>query len=192
MSNLTEEYWSNRYLNDQTGWDVGSVSTPLKEYFDQLTDKNLRILIPGCGNGHEAEYLWSKGFTHVFVVDISKIPLKQLAARNSGLATQYFLHADFFDLSMTFDLIVEQTFFCAISPNLRLSYAKKASSLLRDGGKLIGVLFNREFEGGPPFGGNRDEYITYFKGQFSSIYMGDCINSIKPRQEAELFMICKK
>jgi|GEM_PF-3928663 len=29
---LDEQYWNNRYKTDQTGWDIGFVSTPLKEY----------------------------------------------------------------------------------------------------------------------------------------------------------------
>ena len=52
-----KEYWINRYKEERTGWDIGYPSTPLKEYIDQLQDKNLRILIPGAGNGYEAEYL---------------------------------------------------------------------------------------------------------------------------------------
>ena len=35
----TKEYWSQRYKDAQTGWDIGSPSTPIKEYIDQLTDK---------------------------------------------------------------------------------------------------------------------------------------------------------
>lgn len=43
---LSQEYWNNRYLQHQTGWDIGTVSTPLKEYIDQLSDKQISILIP--------------------------------------------------------------------------------------------------------------------------------------------------
>ena len=52
-----KEYWNEKYLQGSAGWDIGYASTPLVEYFSQLTDKNLRILIPGCGNAYEAEYL---------------------------------------------------------------------------------------------------------------------------------------
>ena len=50
-------YWEERYQKGETGWDAGTITTPLKEYIDQLTDKNLTILIPGAGNGHEFDYL---------------------------------------------------------------------------------------------------------------------------------------
>jgi methyl halide transferase len=192
MLELNESYWTNRYQNAETAWDVGAITTPLKTYFDQLTDKNIRILIPGCGNAYEAEYLWNLGFSNVYVVDLSEIPLKQLKNRNPKIEDRYFVHADFFSLNGSFDLIVEQTFFCAISPKYRAKYAKKSSELLVNGGKLVGVLFNREFSGGPPFGGDKEEYETYFSEHFNEISFASCYNSIKPRQGSELFMICKK
>ena len=51
---LGETFWNNQYNANTTNWDLGEVSPPLKEYIDQLTNKNLRILIPGCGNTYEA------------------------------------------------------------------------------------------------------------------------------------------
>jgi methyl halide transferase len=62
---MDNNYWNTRYLEEQTGWDIGYPSTPLKEYIDQLTNKSIRILIPGCGNGYEGEYLHQNGFTNV-------------------------------------------------------------------------------------------------------------------------------
>jgi thiopurine S-methyltransferase len=66
---LSANAWNNRYLNDDIGWDLGEVSPPLKAYFDQLENKEIKILIPGGGNSYEAEYLLQKGFKNVFVVD---------------------------------------------------------------------------------------------------------------------------
>ncbi len=54
-------------------------------------------------------------------------------------------------------------------------------SLLKPGGKLVGVLFNRAFEGGPPFGGNMDEYQDLFEPTFTLQTLASCYNSIKPR-----------
>jgi hypothetical protein len=54
-----KSYWEEKFIKNETGWDIGYVSTPLKEYFDQLTNKDLKILIPGSGNGYEAEYLFT-------------------------------------------------------------------------------------------------------------------------------------
>ena len=64
-----KKFWTDRYKSRQTQWDIGSISTPLKEYIDQLEDKNIKILIPGCGNAYEASYLFENGFNNVFLID---------------------------------------------------------------------------------------------------------------------------
>ncbi|MDC1203983.1 TPMT family class I SAM-dependent methyltransferase, partial [Salibacteraceae bacterium] len=76
-----KEYWNSRYINEETGWDIGYPSTPLKEYIDTLEDHNLKILIPGAGNAYEAEYLHTRGFENVKVVDISEEACKKLMDR---------------------------------------------------------------------------------------------------------------
>ena len=59
----TTEYWDSKYDKGEIGWDIGYVSTPLKEYFDQLQDKSIKILVPGAGNAWEVEYLHKSSFT---------------------------------------------------------------------------------------------------------------------------------
>lgn len=49
---LDQEYWDKQYTSDATGWDLGTVSPPIKEYIDTLKEKNSNILIPGCGNSY--------------------------------------------------------------------------------------------------------------------------------------------
>ncbi len=187
---LDEAYWSGRYSNHTTGWDIGAVSTPLKEYIDQLQDKNIAILIPGCGNSYEAEYLLQKGFSNITLIDISAVLCNNLEQKlqpylSSGLKI---ICADFFELQGQYDLIIEQTFFCALDPTLRRAYLDKMHQLLKPGGKLVGVLFNRSFEGGPPFGGSEKEYCELFQQQFNIAIMKECYNSIAPRKGAELFV----
>lgn len=186
------DFWETRYINHQTGWDLGAVSPPLKHYFDQLKDTELRILIPGAGNAYEAEYLHQKGFKNIFVVDLVKKTLEDFQKRNPDFPSNHLICSDFFELNQTFDLIIEQTFFCAISPSLRQAYAQKMNDLLVSKGKLIGLLFNRSFEGGPPFGGSRIEYFEYFNPYFYQIEMEECYNSIPPRQGTELFIKLRK
>ena len=103
------------------------------------------------------------------------------------------LHQDFFELDGEFDLILEQTFFCALDPKLRQSYSIKMNELLAENGKLVGVLFNREFGNDtPPFGGDKTEYQTYFNDYFDFKVMENCYNSIPPRAKTELFINLKK
>ena len=189
---LNDKYWTDRYQNQQTAWDVGYASTPIKEYIDQLTNKDLRILIPGCGNAYEAEYLLKKGFMHLTLIDISEVKAADLAVHFEKHKSVKVLHGDFFDHVGVYDLIIEQTFFCALDPALRSSYVRKMHSLLADGGKLAGVLFDRDFEGGPPFGGSRDQYLKLFSEFFHIRTMTSCYNSIPQRQGTEVFFIAEK
>lgn len=189
--NPDPSYWDKLYADKETRWDIGYVSTPLKEYFDQLRDKNISILIPGCGNSYEAEYLLQQGFTNITLIDISSLLTKRLEEKfaahlNKGLSI---ITGDFFKLKGQYDLIVEQTFFCAIDPSQRLQYAEQVYALLKPGGKLSGILFNRNFEGGPPFGGNTGEYKKLFEEKFSIKTLEPSYNSIEPRKGTEVFII---
>lgn len=186
---LDEKYWTDRYHSGQTQWDAGAVTTPLKEYFDQLTDKSISILIPGCGNAWEAEYLHGLGFSNVFLVDISHLPLNEFARRCPGFPSGHLLHRDFFLLEQKFDMIVEQTFFCSLDPSQRKTYAEKCADLLNEGGKLVGLLFNDQLnKDHPPYGGSKEEYLQYFKPMYNVNVFEMCYNSIKPREGRELFI----
>lgn len=181
--------WDKRYAEGYTGWDIGYVSDPLKAYFDQLVDRSIKILIPGGGNGYELEYLYQLGFKNVFVCDIARYPLDNIRDRLPDLPEEHLLHQDFFTLDDQYDLIIEQTFFCALDPKRRHDYAAKMSDLLLPNGKLVGVLFDIHFDKpGPPYGGDKDEYLNYFSPYFNIDIMDTCHNSIKPRSGNELFV----
>jgi methyl halide transferase len=182
-------YWEERYLKGETGWDAGTITTPLKEYIDQLTDKNSKILIPGAGNGYEFDYLINKGFKNVYVVDIAETPLENIKTRKPEFAS-HLIHSDFFALDITFDLILEQTFFCALPPQIRSQYVEKMAELLLPKGKLAGLLFDFPLTSdGPPFGGSKEEYIKLFSTKFEIKKLERAHNSIKPRENKELFFI---
>ncbi len=190
---LGEDFWDNRYKTNDIGWDLGQISPPLKAYFDQLTNKKIKILIPGGGNSYEAEYLHNKGFTNVYVVDLSKTVLENFQKRVPSFPAAHLLQHNFFDLDNVFDLIIEQTFFCAINPKLRPAYAAKAFEMLDTNGKVAGLMFDAPLnDTHPPFGGSKAEYIEYFKPYFEIKLMEEAYNSIKPRQGNELFFIIEK
>ena len=189
--NLDKNYWEQRWAEGQTGWDTRSITTPIKEYFDKVANKNAKILIPGCGNAHEAIYLYEQGFKNVYICDWAEAPLTAFAAQMPDFPKEQLLCADFFELQeKDFDYIIEQTFFCALPTKLRPKYAPKMRELLRPSGKLVGLLFSFPLtEEGPPFGGSRVEYLTYFEPVFQHIYIENCYNSIKPRQGNEYFIV---
>ncbi len=192
MSNsLDKSYWDERYRTGQTGWDIGYVSPQLKKYFDSLTNKKLRILIPGGGNSYEAVYLLEQGFQDVTVVDISEIVCQNLVAKYAVQGLKV-VCSDFFEHHQQYDLIVEQTFFCALHPSLRESYMTKMGELLAEKGQFVGLLFNRPFEGGPPFGGSAEEYQFLFQKACFQVEFDLKPISIPPREGSELFFIAKR
>jgi len=186
---LNAAFWNERWQTNQTGWDVGYASTPLKEYINQYSNKQAAILIPGCGNAYEAEYLTAKGFTNITLIDIAEKAVEKLKEKFKNFPQVKILCEDFFQHQGKYDLIIEQTFFCAQVLERRKEYVEKIASLLNNNGKLVGVLFNINFEKqGPPFGGNQSEYETLFKHYFHIHTMQPCYNSIKPREGSELFI----
>lgn len=188
MITLDKDYWDNRYKENTSKWDLGEVSPPIKLWANTVPNKNLTILIPGGGNSWEAEYLHNKGFKNVFVVDIAPSPLNNLKKRVPSFPKEHIIQTDFFKMNGTFDLIIEQTFFCAINPNLRPLYVKKANQLLNKEGKIIGLFFDAPLNvDKPPFGGSKSEYIKLFAEQFNILKMELTNHSIQSRMGRELF-----
>lgn len=195
MQNVSEaKFWQQRYEKDSIGWDMGVVSPPLKAYIDQMPDsvKDQAILIPGAGNAYEVGYLHEQGFTNVTLVDFAPAPIEAFAKRYPDFPTEHLLCADFFTLSpeqCQFDLVIEQTFFCAINPARRDEYVEQMAALLKPDGKLIGLLFDKEFgRDEPPFGGTKQEYQRRFERHFEIDIMTPSNNSHPARQGSELFI----
>lgn len=189
---LDQAYWDAQYKAKATGWDLGQVSPPLQDYIDTLENKNCSILIPGCGNTYEAEYLLQKGFTNITVIDIAPTLVSELEQKFAQNANIKIIQGDFFLHQGSYDLILEQTFFCALPPTMRQKYVWKMHELLAANGILAGLLFNRTFEVSPPYGGSKEEYESLFKSAFEFLKMDVSKNSIAPRANSELFIELKK
>jgi SAM-dependent methyltransferase len=189
---LDKNYWETRYLISDTGWDLGKVSPPIKRYIDTLENKNARILIPGCGNTYEAEYLLLQGFTNITVIDIAPTLVKNLRDKFEKYTSISVILGDFFEHHEEYDLIIEQTFFCALPPNFRENYVAKMHKLLSNDGILAGLLFDKTFEAGPPFGGSKSEYESLFSTTFHFINFDMSDHSIPKRANSELFFEFKK
>lgn len=189
VNQLDQSFWNSRWENQQTGWDIGQPSPAIIGYMAQYVNKDAAILIPGCGNAHEAEWLIQNGFTNITLIDIAPKPVAQLKEKYEKNSSVKIILGDFFQHQGRYDVIIEQTFFCAIEPKLRQKYVAQSASLLNKNGQIIGILFNIEFEReGPPFGGNTSEYQQLFETHFHIKKMENCYNSILPRKNREVFI----
>lgn len=193
MNKLDARYWQNKYQNNDTPWDIEGVSPALVYYFQQYTVPNQRILIPGAGRAHEAIWLHKAGYRDVTVCDLTEEAFGHLRAECPDFPASNMIVCDFFLLKGSYDVMIEQTFFCALDPVLRRDYVEKSAELLVEGGELAGLLFATPFTTeGPPFGGTRDEYLNLMSSRFDVLEMAITDKSIPPRLGNELFFRCRK
>ena len=187
-------YWEARYANGQTGWDLGSPSPAFMVCFSAIANKEISVLIPGCGNAHEAAWLMESGFSSVTVLDFAPRAIQSLRERFHAVEGKQLTiaQADFFEWEGQYDLIFEQTFFCALHPDKRQAYVRQMHSLLRSNGRLVGLLFNRSFDESPPYGGTIDEYKALFEPYFNKLHLQPTLLSAQPRQGTELWMEWQK
>lgn len=193
MKKLEADYWNQQYKNQRTGWDIGYASPAIIEYFEQIPDKSLSILIPGAGNAWEAEQLWEMGFRNIFVLDFSQEALVSFRTRVPQFPNSQILEEDFFHHQGNYDYVVEHTFFSSLPLVLRDDYVKQVYKLLKPQAHLVGLLFNHEFSHqGPPFGAQVSDYHILFSPYFKFRHFDTAHNSIKPRKERELFILLEK
>ncbi|MGC6428436.1 MAG: SAM-dependent methyltransferase [Flavobacteriales bacterium] len=185
---LDRHFWENRYKEKQTGWDIGHISHPLKLFINKLKNKEQSILIPGCGHAYEAEYLHLNGFKNVSIVDLSEIALNNFKKRVPDFPSNKIFNQNFFEHNLKYDLIIEQTFFCALDPDLRKKYVSHCKSILNENGFICGLLFDFDFKNDhPPFGSTLKEYKDLFETEFKILQLELSPNSIEARKGKELF-----
>jgi SAM-dependent methyltransferase len=159
--------WDQAYQENFTPWDKGQPAPPLVAW---LASNKLsgRVLVPGCGVGHDVAYLVSLGID-AYGLDIAPTAVARAKERYPHLAER-FVCADLFTFHGQYDAIVEHTCLCALPPEWRKQYRDAVASLLKPGGRLVGVFFiNPEMdpgETGPPFGIAIDELTALFADSF--------------------------
>ena len=144
-------WWEAIYAGGEPPWDKGAAAPPLVRALDEVAlPVPSRVLVPGCGYGHEAIHLASLGH-EVTAVDFAPAAVTALRERcaQAGVPMKT-LEADLFDLPAydlaPFDAVVEHTCFCALDPQRRDAYARLVASLLQGGGWMIGLFFEVEVE----------------------------------------------
>lgn len=165
--------WEHRYQQKQTPWDKSGPAPELKFLLDEGLLQG-RVLVPGCGRGHDAREIASRGGSEVVGLDLAPSAVREARALGTmnGLS---FEEGDLFDLPRgwlgTFDWIWEHTCFCAIDPADRSLYVKSTHALLRCGGRLVATFFIDPGldpgEEGPPFGVSLEELNVFFGGRFA-------------------------
>jgi SAM-dependent methyltransferase len=165
--------WENRYQQGQTPWDKSAPAPELKFLLDAGLLRG-RVLVPGCGRGHDARAIAAAGGAEVIGLDLAPSALREARSfgRREGLR---FEEGNLFtpppEWAGAFDWIWEHTCFCAIDPGDRELYVTSVHALLRPGGRLLAAFFIDPGldpgETGPPFGVTPGELDGFFGARFA-------------------------
>jgi methyl halide transferase len=192
----TQKDWQRHYDEDDLGWDLGQVAPPFANLFESKTIFPGKTLVPGCGRGHEVIFLAENGF-EVTAVDFSLGAINHLktTVQERKLKCEI-LHMNFFEMDTVhneaFDLVIEQTFFCAISPEQRTSYVSTVARALKQSGMLVGLFYHTKDEGGPPFNTTREDIVKHFSDSFEILQLKKAEDSAEQRKNKEWLVILIK
>ena len=194
----SSKFWDDCYINNDIGWDLGSITPVFRDWCDRLKDK-CSIFVPGAGNGYDPLYFASKGHS-VTAVDFSVKATENIKKKaQSDNIKINIVNEDIFNLSHElfdqFDYVIEYTCFCAIDRKRRLDYIEIMSRLLKKNGQLVGLflpLLKDKKEGGPPYSINLKQVINQFSNHFDVLKSSKHPLSIKPRINNEQYIQFKK
>ncbi|MBK1827150.1 methyltransferase domain-containing protein [Haloferula rosea] len=164
--------WDGRWRAGETPWDKGEAAPPLLEALEDAENgpflRSARVLVPGCGSGHDVRALARVG-AEVTGLDLSAKAI-EVARGIKSVGGESYVCANLFDWqSEPFDAVWEHTCFCAIDPSDRGDYAEAVAGLIRPGGRLIGVFYldPKDPDGGPPHGARKEEIARHLEPWFT-------------------------
>lgn len=162
------EFWNTRYLKDETPWDFDGIPADLREFLKKR-GKGAKVLIPGCGSGHEIKAFAEAGY-EVTALDFSSFAVDRAKRMVGPELADNVLLGDFFQYDFpgeSFDLIYERAFVCSLLPDRRPAYRDRLAQLLKYRGLLIGYYYYKQpvEADGPPYGfawGTADELFSRY------------------------------
>lgn len=190
-----ESYWTQKYQNNEAGWDLGEPAMGLQYLLPKLKLPASRVLVLGGGNGHDAAHFAQQGH-HVTQVDISPAAIAKTKTTYGHLNNLNLIEGDIFNLPVSmynqYDLIFEHTCFCAIDPHRREDLIKQWRRLLHSNGTFLGIFFTMPKRIGPPFGASEWELKHHLQNSFQTLVWQRLRHSIKPRLGRELLVYLQR
>lgn len=190
------QYWINIYKNEESPrYNLNDAAEAFKDMLPRIKLPKSRILVLGCGEGHDAALFAQVGHL-VTAVDFSKEAIARGKEIYKDLTNLHFHESDIFQLpqewNFSFDVVVEHTCFCAIPPDKRNDLVRLYRRLLHEEGQLLAVFFAMEKRSGPPYGATEWEIRKRTEQGFHYLFWGRLRNSIPRRLGRELFVLAKK
>lgn len=163
--------WEDRYRTKDMPWEKGGPHPALVEFLRRDPVRG-RVLVPGCGFGHDVRALAATA-DEVIGLDISPSAVRGAKAIPAVGGETYEV-GDLFALPAkmrgAFDWVFEHTCFCAIDPERRADYVSAVAGALRPDGMLLAVFYLNPGldpgENGPPFATSVAELDAFFGPHF--------------------------
>ncbi|WP_218079923.1 methyltransferase domain-containing protein [Anthocerotibacter panamensis] len=186
----TAAYWEERYRSGTTRWDLGEAAPPFRLLLEGAQAPPAgHLAVLGCGRGYDALLFAQRGFTVLgFDFAPAAVEAATALAKRSG-SSAHFFERNIFDLPQefagAFDYVLEHTCFCAIDPLRRPDYVHLVHTLLKPGGKLMGLFFTHNRSGGPPYGTTPEEVRALFIPKFEVLTLELTPHSVAERRGEE-------
>lgn len=189
-------YWDQIYQEEEKpGWDLTQPSPVLSDMLPRLKLPKSRILVLGCGYGHDAAFFAQNGHI-VTAVDFSPLAIQGAKERYGHLSNIQWHALDALNLPPqfhdSFDVVFEHTCFCAINPALRQQLVKSWEKCLTTNGMLFAVFFSMFKFQGPPFGVTEWEVRKRLNSSFQFLFWNRWRKSVPGRMGRELFVYARK
>lgn len=192
----TSEYWSQRYQDGKTGWDMKKhhpFLPTMRSYLEPLKGKS--VLVIGAGPGHDAEFFSHHG-ADVTAYDFSSEAKNLFHAYYPDSHVNY-QQMDLFDChkqtEKTFDIIIEHTLLCAIDPKRYPDYFKAIKELTHKDSIWAAIIWNNTgVEEGPPFSVSQHIVKNHLKDIDFNIHVERDIEPMAPNRNHEWFVLAKK
>jgi len=167
--------WEEHYQNGDTPWEKGAPSPGLVDYLAVHPPLGGRVLVPGCGLGHDVRAIAPRAEETVGI-DISASAIAR-AAEFPAKGRAIYQVADLFNLPAemrnSFDWVWEHTCFCAIDLSQRPAYVEAVASALKSRAHLLAVFYldpgNDSPDEGPPFEVSVPELNRLFDPHFDLV-----------------------
>lgn len=189
--------WEQRYREGRTRWDLGGAPPVLvRAIAARPAPPRLRVLVPGAGFGHDA-LAWARAGHRVASVDLAPSAVRALraCAERAGLTLDV-REGDLFALpaawSSAFDVVWEQTCFCAIPPERRLDYVRAVAEALVPGGTYLGLFWNHGQPAGPPYDIAWEAVRSLFLGRFEEAGAEPVPDSVPGRSHETLVTLRRR
>lgn len=189
MRTISQQYWLNRWDNNEIGFHLTFVSEQFSSFAKDILKtlpKPARVFFPLCGKSLDMVETLKMGH-QVIGIEISEKAIKEFAVENhislekcvevygqvSFQGNNITIYCqDLFDIIIephVVDFIFDRAALVAIDPAYRLKYTKILSSLLKPNGQmmLVSLYYNKAQMDGPPYSIPEEEISALFMSSFS-------------------------